>query len=441
MPPPDEEPGIPPAVPTRDEDQARLIRWLPDVVVVVNAAGVLVWGNSTAERLFGTTISEAAGLSGLTFVHPEDLPFVLLSLESVQEKEVGAPIEIRLTTPSGWRLMELVGTPVPWMGEGSVLLCLRDLTERRRFEVSHNRDAQFRAVVQNAAIVTMLVAPDGTVLSCSGALSRMLGHDPELLEGRPLVNLVTGDDRRAVMNAIVDAARNGGPASPVNVTVGLTKIGEPLPIPFELSIVNLVDDPTVGGYVITGHDVTDRKRLEEELSYQAFHDSLTGLGNRALFVNRLSHSLEKTERNSHPIAALFLDMDGLKSANDRLGHAAGDGLLQSMANVLARCIRRSDTAARLGGDEFGVIVEDFTYPLEVESLADRILVACRTPLTIGMQTLSGTVSIGFAFSRPGISVDELMSNADRAMYVAKFRGKDRFERFETWMLEADKLAG
>jgi diguanylate cyclase (GGDEF)-like protein/PAS domain S-box-containing protein len=354
---------------------------------------------------------------------------------------VGAPIEIRLKAPAGWRLMELVGTPVPWMGAGSVLLCLRDLTERRRFEVSHNRDARFRAVVQNAAIVTMLVAPDGTVLSCSGALSRMLGHDPELLEGRPLVNLVTGDDRQALMNAIVCAAQRGGPACPVTVTVGLTKIGEPLPIPFELTIVNLVDDPTVGGYVITGHDVTDRKRLEEELSYQAFHDSLTGLGNRALFLNRLSHSLEKAERDHHRIAALFLDMDGLKSANDRLGHAAGDGLLQSMAKVLVGCIRRSDTAARLGGDEFGVIVEDFTYPLEVQSLADRILVACRTPLTIGMQTLSGTVSIGFAFSRPGISVDELMSNADRAMYVAKFRGKDRFERFEAWMLEADRLVG
>ncbi|HEY5109767.1 MAG TPA: PAS domain S-box protein, partial [Acidimicrobiales bacterium] len=190
MSPLDDAPGIALVVPTRDEDLLRLFRALPDAVVVVDAAGVLVWGNSTAERLFGTTISEVAGLSGLDFVHPEDLPFVLLSLESIQEKEVGAPIEIRLKAPTGWRLIELVGTPVPWMGDGSVLLCLRDLTERRRFEVSHNRDARFRAVVQNAAVVTMLVAPDGTVLSCSGALSRMLGHDPELLEGRPLVNLV-----------------------------------------------------------------------------------------------------------------------------------------------------------------------------------------------------------------------------------------------------------
>jgi diguanylate cyclase (GGDEF)-like protein/PAS domain S-box-containing protein len=287
----------------------------------------------------------------------------------------------------------------------------------------------------------MLVAPDGTVLSCSGALSRMLGHDPELLEGRPLVNLVTGDDRQAVMGAIVRAGQAGASASPVTVTVGLSKKGQAAPIPFELSIVNLVDDPTVGGFVITGHDVTDRKRLEDELSYQAFHDSLTGLGNRALFLNRLGHSLAKAERANVRVAALFLDMDGLKSANDRLGHAAGDWLLQQVAKVLVGSIRRSDTAARLGGDEFGVIVEDFTYTREVEVLAERILAACRAPFTIGGQTLSGTVSIGLAFSRPGISVDELMSDADRAMYTAKYRGKDRHERFESAVSASGQRVG
>ena len=206
MSPIDEEQGVSLAEPTRDEDLLRMFRELPDAVVVVDAAGNLVWGNSTAERLFGTTIHESAGLSGLEYVHPEDLPFVLLSLESIQEKEVGSPIEIRLRTPTGWHLLELVGTPVPWLGHRSVLLVLRDLTERRRYEVSHNRDARFRAVVQNAAVVTMLVAEDGTVLSCSGAMSRMLGHDPELVEGRPLVNLVTSEDRAAVMGAIVRAS-------------------------------------------------------------------------------------------------------------------------------------------------------------------------------------------------------------------------------------------
>ena len=106
-----------------------------------------------------------------------------------------------------------------------------------------------------------------------------------------------------------------------------------------------------------------------------------------------------------------------------------------MAGVLRGSIRRADTAARLGGDEFGVIVEDFSDPDEVEGLADRILEACRRPFRVGTEVLPSTVSIGFAFWRPGVSVDELMSNADRAMYAAKYRGKDRHERFEPWMLD------
>ena len=419
-----------------DADLTRMLRELPDPVVVINAAGDISWGNRTAERLFGISLRDTVGVSGLGYVHPDDLHFVVLSLDSIQRKEVGAPIEIRLRTPSGWRLVELLGSPIPWFGEGCVLLSLRDLTERRRFEIAYDEDARFRAVVQNAAVVTMLVAPDGTVMSCSGALTRMLGHDPELVEGRPLADLVDRTDRAELAAALERAAESAGTGTPVTVTVHLVHYGRPLAVPFELALVNLVDDPSVGGLIVSGHDVTDRERLAEELSYQAFHDSLTGLGNRALFLNRLGHALERSTRSGEQVAALFLDMDGLKDANDRLGHSAGDALLQSLGGVLVSSIRKSDTAARLGGDEFAVIVEDFDHPGEVFALAGRILEECRQPMVIAGEPVSATVSIGFSFSKPGITVDELMSNADRAMYTAKYRGKDRYEQFEEWMLAA-----
>jgi len=412
----------------------RMLRELPDAVVIVDAVGDLRWGNTTAERLFGRSIGESIGLSGLDFVHSEDLHFVVLSLATIQNKEVGSPIEVRLRTPEGWRLVELVGSPISWFEEGCVLLSLRDLTERRRFELAHNEDARFRAVVQNAAVVTMLVAPDGTVMSCSGALSRMLGHDPELVEGQPLADLVDRRDQPALAKALERAGEGAGSANPVTATIHLACHGKALSVPFELAFVNLVDDPTVGGFIVSGHDVTDRTRLEEELSYLAFHDSLTGLGNRALFLNRLGHALERSDRTNEQVAALFLDMDALKDANDRLGHAAGDALLQSMAGVLVSSIRKSDTAARLGGDEFAVIVEDFAHPAEVFALAERILDECRQPMMVGGALLTATVSIGFTFSQPGITVDELMWHADRAMYAAKDRGKDRYEQFEEWML-------
>ncbi|MGA2836382.1 MAG: sensor domain-containing diguanylate cyclase [Acidimicrobiales bacterium] len=415
-------------------DLVRMLRELPDAVVVVDSVGDVRWGNSTAERLFGRPVHDSIGISGLDFVHPGDLPFVLLALDSVQDKDVGAPIEVRLRTPTGWRLVELIGSPAPWLGEGCVLVSLRDLTDRRRFELAHDEDARFRAVVQNAAAVTMLVAPDGTVTSCSGALSRALGHDPELVEGRPVSDLVDDGDRPALAVALARSGEEPASVSPVTVTVQLRRRGSAESVPFELAIVDLVDDPTVGGYVVSGHDVSERKRLEGELSYLAFHDPLTGLGNRALFQNRLAHALQRSERYQGQLAVLFLDMDSLKDANDRFGHAAGDALLRSMATVLTRCVRRADTSARLGGDEFGVIVGDFERTGEVFALAERILSECRRPMRFGRESVSATVSIGLTFSEPGVTVDELMSNADRAMYAAKSRGKDRYERFERWML-------
>jgi diguanylate cyclase (GGDEF)-like protein/PAS domain S-box-containing protein len=413
-----------------DESLIRLLRELPDVVILVDGTGRVLWGNRAAERLFGRSIQNAIGMSGLALVHPEDLEFVLLSMSSIQDKRVGTPIEIRLNTATGWRLMELVGSPVAWFQDGSVILSLRDLTDRRRYELAHDHDGRFRTLVQNAAVITMLIAPNGDVVSCSAALTRMLGYDPELVEGRPLVELVIENDRPAVVAALERASRGAAASSPVTVTADLVRHDGDLSVPFELALVNLVDDPTVGGFVVSGHDVTDRKRLEEALSYQAFHDSLTGLGNRALFQDRLAHALERSERAKGQLGVLFIDIDNLKMVNDGLGHAIGDSLLQGVADILVSCTRKSDTTARLGGDEFGVIVEDCRLSDGVLTLVERVLVACRRPMAFGTRTVSGTVSIGIAFSKPGITLDELLSNADRAMYRAKSGGKDRYEQFD-----------
>ena len=143
--------------PLSDQDLVRLVSELPDVVIVVDVQGRVLWGNGAAERLFERTLGNSFGMSGLDLVHPEDLELVMLSLATIQNKEVGTPLEIRLTTPNGWRLMELVGAPVAWLEEGSVLLSLRDLTDRRRYELAHGRDDRFRALVQSAAVITMLV--------------------------------------------------------------------------------------------------------------------------------------------------------------------------------------------------------------------------------------------------------------------------------------------
>ena len=542
--------------PHDERNLARLLGDLPDIVFVVDSSGRLRWANHAGESLFGRSLHDSIGLSGLDYVHPDDLELVLRSLTSVQNKEIGTPIEIRFRTPAGWRLMELVGTPVAWLEDGALLLVLRDLTQRRRFELVHDHDARFRSLVQNSAAVTMLVSPDGIVESVSGALTRLVGQDPELVEGRPLAELVREEDRPAVASALERASRGTSAATPVTVSLDLLRHGGTGTVPFELALVNLIDDPTVGGYVVSGHDitartlaetdlhntlslltatldatadgilvvdgngrfvsfnhrfaemwhlpdwileqrddptaiafvrdqlvqpdsfvakvdelyenreaesydlleftdgrvferyskpqkvdgtivgrawsfrdVTDRKRLEERLSYQAFHDSLTDLGNRALFQDRLEHAVERIGRTHGHLAVLFLDVDNFKNVNDTLGHSAGDELLHAMAGVLVQCLRKADTAARLGGDEFGVLVEELADPDDAVTLAERILEATRGKLKIAGADAPATVSIGIAFDMADITGDQLLINADLAMYAAKERGGDCYAEF------------
>jgi diguanylate cyclase (GGDEF)-like protein/PAS domain S-box-containing protein len=543
-------------------DPARLLANLPDVVIVVEGDGTVRWGNPAAESVFGRTLESARGLYGLDLVHPEDLELVLRSLESIQHKLVGAPIEIRLRTAVGWRLMELVGSPVNWIDPGAVLLVLRDLTDRRRFEVVHGSDVQFRTLVQNSPGITLLVSPDETVDSASSALTRLLGHDPEAVEGRPLASIVVPEDR-PLLASTFDRARLGATASsPASAIVRLLHRGSLDAIPFELAIVNLIDDPTIGGYIVSAHDVTelvqaesaqrqalslvratldattegvvvidtegrfsnfnhqfiemwkvptsvldqvtvaatighirqqlvnpeafverlkelsdnrvvgsddlieftdgrvfearsrlqtvsdqvvgrvwsfrdvtDRKRLEERLSFQAFHDPLTGLGNRSLFVDRLEHAIARGDRRLSGLAVFFVDMDRFKSVNDRLGHFAGDTLLRATAQRLSGCLRGADTAARIGGDEFGIVVEDLADPAQALSLAQRILKVVSEPLEPSEGDLSTTVSIGIAFDEGTLTADQLLNRADIAMYRAKARGGNGFVGYEPDMLE------
>ncbi len=411
-----------------DTDLSRALNELPDVVAVIDDGGHLLWANRTAECLFGRSLDGSVGLSGLDLVHPEDLEFVLRSLESVQHKVVGSPIELRLRTPSGWKLMELIGCPVPWVQPGSILTCIRDLTERRRFEISHDADSRFRTLVQCAPVLTLLVSTAGIIESCSGAMTRLLGHDSDLVEGEPLADLVVEPDRPAIGHALREASERATTANPVTVTVRVRHHGNGFAIPFELSFVNLVDDPTVAGFVVSGHDVTDRVRLEEQLGFQAFHDPLTGLGNRALFHEQLQYALDRTRRNGLQIAVLFLDLDDFKLVNDEFGHAAGDEVLRTVGHRLIASVRASDRVARLGGDEFGIIPEFVTYQRALTTLANKVLGQIRTPIRIDAGAeVSVQASLGVVVGSGDSTEEQLLHAADHAMYQAKSHGGDRFE--------------
>ncbi|HEV8624960.1 MAG TPA: EAL domain-containing protein [Acidimicrobiia bacterium] len=167
----------------------------------------------------------------------------------------------------------------------------------------------------------------------------------------------------------------------------------------------------------------DHRRLQEELAHQAFHDSLTGLANRALFKDRVEHALTRLQRRRRPLAVFFLDLDRFKAINDSFGHASGDALLIAVSRRLRDCVRAEDTVARLGGDEFAVLVENLAGDAEVRIVADRVKEAFRDPIVIDGRELAVAASIGIALSEAGAeTADDLLRNADLAMYRAKAAG-------------------
>ncbi len=550
-----------------DRRLARLLNSFPEIVVVLDAQANVIWANHLAEELFDRPLESAIGMSAIDLVHPDDLEIVLRSLETIQSKTVGTPLEIRAKIGEDWRLIEAIGTPVSWFEKGAVLFSVRDLTERRRFELARDNIARFRSLVHNATTIMMFVSPEGDIESVSGAMTRMLGHDPEAVERQPLANIVAAPDRPALRVAIETALRGSSATHPVIQALRMLRRGGQEMISYELAIVSLVDDPTVGGLIITAHDVSERvtaemelrnsvrelretssllnatlestadgilvvgadrmitsfnsqfaemwkiptnlvaaredfrmveyvaeqlvdpttfvarvndlyaqpeaesndtleftdgrvfqrlskpqyvsgdvvgrvwsfsditeqKRLESDLAHLAFHDALTGLANRALFQDRVNQALARSERSDNYVAVVFLDLDNFKTINDSLGHSAGDELLIVVANTLLGSLRKSDTAARLGGDEFAVLIEDVSSREEVMNMAVRMMKALRQPVLVAGQELTSTVSMGVTFGIKGHTGDQLLRNADLAMYLAKEQGKDRIEEFQDQM--------
>jgi diguanylate cyclase (GGDEF)-like protein/PAS domain S-box-containing protein len=316
------------------------------------------------------------------------------------------------------------------------LLGLRLYRIRRRVALADARLALERrseqrvyALVEHLTDVITVLDRDLTIGWQSPSVARLLGHDPDRLRGRRLTRLVHPDDVPHVERLLNATGRRPGA---VTLSARFQRAdGEWREI--EAVADNRLDDAAVQGIVLSMRDVTVRKALEDELRHQAFHDSLTGLANRALFEDRLVHALARARRQSEPVAILFLDLDDFKTINDSLGHEAGDELLRAVAIRIAQVVRTSDTAARLGGDEFAVIVETLADEGEARTIAARLLHAMARPFELGGRELRVSASVGLAWSDGSIGVKELMRDADTAMYAAKDSGKNTVRVFEDGM--------
>jgi diguanylate cyclase (GGDEF)-like protein/PAS domain S-box-containing protein len=309
------------------------------------------------------------------------------------------------------------------------LLAVRENVRLLAETTLRQNEARFRALVQHSSDVIIVVRPDGAIRFMSPSARRVLRYEPRAVEGRPIADLLHTDDVEQARSFIAESARTDGVGVPVE-----WRFRQPdgSSLHAEIIATNLLDEPTVRGIVLNTRDVSERKRLEQQLLHQAFHDPLTGLANRALFRDRVSHALTLARRHGHALTVLFLDLDDFKNVNDSLGHEVGDRLLIAVAERFRSCTRVTDTVARFGGDEFAILLEERASK-DTGTLVERLREAMEPPFLLGGNEVYVHSSIGIATASGADTADDLLRNADVAMYAAKRAGKGRSEVYRADM--------
>lgn len=319
----------------------------------------------------------------------------------------------------------------------SQLVALLDLTRHLEAKVAERTaelsasEERFRSLLQNSSDTVVVLSAGLTVLYATDSAKRVLGRPPVVLAGMDFGELLDRGEWAVVRGQLLALASFPGEA--VTLEHRLLR-GDGYWICCETVVMNLLEDPNVGGLVLTLRNISDRRTLEQQLRHLALHDPLTGLPNRALFRDRVEHALKVAQRTRSTCGVLFIDLDNFKNVNDSLGHGAGDKLLQIIAKRLALNLRSGDSVARLGGDEFAILAENVDATEEVGLIGERLLQVLCAPVQVEGRELIPQASIGIGIVERGdSSVNDLLRNADVAMYQAKAMGKGCWRVFEPAM--------
>ena len=292
---------------------------------------------------------------------------------------------------------------------------------------------RFRSAFDYAAIGMALVSSEGRWLQVNRSLCQILGYTEEELLLTDFLSVTHPDDLPTALSNIGQTLKGKVQASQMEKRY-IHKSGHEVWVHWSVSLVRDQYSKSVH-LIFQIQDITDRKLAEQQLHHDAFHDALTGLPNRALFMDHLKLAIARSRRNAQTrFAVLYLDLDRFKVINDSLGHTIGDQLLVGIADRLKNNLRPGDTVARLGGDEFTVLVEDIADDAEAVQVAERVQKELSVPFTLSGREVFTTVSMGIAPSSTGYErAEDILRDADTAMYRAKSMGKARYEIFDKAM--------
>ena len=414
--------------------QAALLASVGQAVIAIDPQGLIVYWNKAAEDMYGWSESEALN-QPLAVLVPSESPEKLRDLIAACMNGTSWTGDLLSRRRDG-TIIPTLSTETPMFDEHGELKALigvsTDISERKRAEEAAQ---ELSMIVESTADAILTQALDGTILTWNRGAEELYGYSAEEAIGKnsSLFDTEAGAEGRLSAMTFITAGTSIRDVELVRrrrdgslVDVSLT--GSPI----------YGDDGNVMGIASIGRDMSDRKRLEQELSHQAVHDSLTGLPNRALLADRLSQALAGAARRDAPVSVLFLDLDQFKAVNDANGHLIGDDLLVKVAKRLQTAVRPSDTLARFGGDEFVIVCEDADVT-EAQCVADRLVAALKDPIEIAESLYHVSASIGIATSPPlEADAHALLRFADTAMYDAKARGRARSRVFDASLATESK---
>jgi diguanylate cyclase (GGDEF)-like protein/PAS domain S-box-containing protein len=398
-----------------DPDQlSELLGLLPDGVVCTSATGEIVWANEACGALVDETADAWVGRNILELIHPDDQANVVNALLSIVGKESGGLLRLRIVGRTGRiRHIEIRGRMLTVDGEDLILNVVRSVEDRNQLELAGQNPELLRALVHHSPSVLAFLDREARIVSASGALARLLGHDIDLVRGARFVDLVVPEERTTVA-----AALDGldGPTGTIRSTITMSTTTDAVRV-FEMQATDLRQDPTVEGIVVTLSDVTELKSAEAQLRTLASLDSLTTALNRRAFTTELNRALR-----THPgdVALLFCDLDRFKQINDHHGHQVGDAVLVEVVRRLRSTVRGADLIGRIGGDEFVIALVGEAEEGRIAT-ERRIHAAMTVPIVVDDLDLDLGISIGSVVAEVETSADALLATADRRMYDAKRR--------------------
>ena len=396
-----------------------LVQHSSDVITVVDAEATISYASPSMTHVLGYDPVEVIGMNALDLIHPEDRDRVFEASAKAIDDAAPATVEYRTLTKSGEiRVFEAITTDLT--GEPSVsgfVTNARDVTERQAAE---HQAARLIEVLEKSNEVVVLSDPSGRLVYANPRAQEFLGLGDEHDVGE----LSSFESRQRLREEVMPLVRAHG-----LWTGELTlRTAEGNDVPVIATLQAHRENSEIVLISTLAHDITDLKRAQHRLEYEATHDALTGLPNRAMFLEVGEQALGRAERHGATTAVLFLDLDGFKEVNDSLGHDAGDRVLVEIARNLRVSVRTGDLVARLGGDEFCVLCENIESLDEMRELGERLCNTASLPMSVHGREVKIGASIGVSFDAGGEGkIGNLLRQADVALYRAKHAGGYRVE--------------